>query len=523
MDLLPNFVHTKMASDPQHIDYKKAYEEQQLLLQQQDLLLKEKESLILQKESKIDILHQQLQTLARLIKSGKAERYIPATGSSAAPTLFDLPEVEAISGSQIRVAAHQKTKRSKRENHPGRDVFPDHLRREEIQIDPTGVDVSFAKKIGEDVTEILAYQPAELWVKRIVRTKYQDLNTGMIHQATAPARGFERSKVDVSIPAQLIVSKYVDHLPLDRQIKMFSRLGLTLPDSSVHNWINVAGYYLLPLYERHKELVLNSGYLQADETTIRVLDSDKKGATHQGYYWAYQSHSEKLVLFEYQRGRGKEGPREMLRYFKGFLQTDGYQVYDMFGKQEGIVLIHCMAHARRKFSEAMGNDKVRAEYALSEIQRLYAIERHIQEQGLKNEAKQSYRQTHARPILKSLKHWMEQALQEVLPSSLIGKALSYALPRWERLSVYAESDLLHIDNNPIENSIRPIAIGRKNYLFAGNDKAAQRAAMFYSLLATCKNNNINPYEWLQDVLNRINEHKMQNIDELLPQNWKPLP
>lgn len=518
-----------MATDPQHIDYKKAYEEQQRLLQQQDLLLKEKEtqlqekdSLILQKDSKINILHQQLQTLARLIKSGKAERYIPANASSSTPTLFDLPEVEAIHATQVEVAAHQKTKRTKRDNHPGRDVFPEALRREEVVINPQDVDLSFAKKIGEDVTEILAYTPAELVVKRIVRPKYQDIATGTIHQATAPARGFERSKVDVSIPAQLIVSKYVDHLPLDRQIKMFSRLGLTLPDSSVHNWINTAGYYLEPLYERHKALVLNSGYLHADETTIRVLDSDKKGATHQGYYWAYQSHTDKLVLFEYQRGRGKEGPREMLRYFKGFLQTDGYQVYEQFGEQEGIVLIHCMAHARRKFSEALGNDKARAEYALGEIQRLYAIERHIQEQGLVEEAKQSYRQTHAKPILQSLKQWMEQAIQEVLPSSLIGKALSYALPRWERLSLYAESDLLHIDNNPIENSIRPIAIGRKNYLFAGNDKAAQRAAMFYSLLATCKNYNIHPYDWLKDVLNRINEHKMQNIDELLPQNWKPL-
>lgn len=139
-----------------------------------------------------------------------------------------------------------------------------------------------------------------------------------------------------------------------------------------------------------------------------------------------------------------------------------------------------------------------------------------------DEAKQAYRQTHAQPILQSLKKWMATAIQEVLPKSAIGKALHYALPRWERLSVYAETAVLHIDNNPIENSIRPIAIGRKNYLFAGNDKAAQRAAMFYSLLATCKNYSINPFAWLTDVLNRVNEHKFQNIDELLPQNWKPL-
>lgn len=214
-----------------------------------------------------------------------------------------LVNVEPIRATQIEVGAHQKNKRTKRENHPGRDIFPEELRREEVVIDPQEVDLRSAKKIGEDVTEMLVYTPAALLVKRIVRPKYQDLATGTIHQASAPSRGFERSKVDTSIPAQLIVSKFVDHLPLDRQIKMFSRLGLTINDSSVHNWINAAGYYLQPLYERHKALVLNSGYLHADETTIRVLDSDKKGATHQGYYWAYQSHSDKLVLFEYQRGR----------------------------------------------------------------------------------------------------------------------------------------------------------------------------------------------------------------------------
>jgi transposase len=499
---------------PADIDYKKAYEEQLLLTQEQEELREEY-------AGKIELLKHELAQLKKLIFLQKRERFVSTSVPEGAPTLFDPPVIEEISPEQVQDVSYTRVVKKKREKRPGRNSFPESLRREEIVIDPSGLDLAFARRIGEDATEILAYQPAEFWVKRVIRTKYLELATGIIHQEKAPGRGFERSKVDVSIPAQLIVSKYTDHTPLDRQIKIFSRLGLTLSDSSINNWLNAAGYFLMPLYEKHKELVLNSNYLHADETTIRVMDSEKKGVTHLGYYWGYQSHEDKLVLFEYQRGRGKDGPREMLKYFKGYLQTDGYQVYEEFGRREGIVLIHCMAHARRKFSEALPNDKVRAEYALTQIQKLYAIERYIDEQSMTAETKLSYRQEHARPVLKSLYLWMQQAIQEVLPASLIGKALVYSLQRWERLSLYAESPQLHVDNNPIENSIRPIALGRKNYLFAGNDKAAQRAAMFYSLLATCKNHNVNPYDWLKDVLARVNDYPMKKIEDLLPQNWKP--
>ena len=176
---------------------------------------------------------------------------------------------------------------------------------------------------------------------------------------------------------------------------------------------------------------MNADYIHADETTIRVMDSDKKGSTHQGYYWVYQSHVDRLVLFEYQRGRGKDGPQEMLKYFKGYLQTDGYQVYEEFGKQASIALIHCMAHARRKFVDALINDKNRSEYVLTEMQRLYAIEKHIKDNGLKAADKRNYRLAHAQPLLLSLKEWMIKAYQEVLPSSLIAKALYYSLQRWD--------------------------------------------------------------------------------------------
>jgi hypothetical protein len=225
-------------------------------------------------------------------------------------------------------------------------------------------------------------------------------------------------------------------------------------------------------------------------------------------------------MFDYRRGRGREGPDDILKDYQGYLQTDGYVAYEDFDKRQGITLIHCMAHARRKFSEALQNDQSRAEHALSMFQKLYAIERSIKEEQLNYEEILNLRQEQAVPILKNMKDWMTREYIKVLPASPIGKAIAYSLPRWDKLSIYASNPILNIDNNPVENAIRPIAIGRKNYLFAGSHDAAQRAAMIYSLFATCRQHNINPYDWLKDVLERLHLYTTNNISELLPQNWK---
>ena len=179
--------------------------------------------------------------------------------------------------------------------------------------------------------------------------------------------------------AALIVAKFVDHLPLYRQSQMFKRQGIDIPDATICGWVNAVGRLLKALYEAHKKKVLLSIYLMADETPMRVLESDKPGSTHKGYHWAYYDPVNKLVLFDYRPGRGKEGPKEILKNFKGHLQTDGYAVYDEYGSKKGITLMHCWAHARRKFAEAQDNDRARADYVLAEIQKLYALEREIKE------------------------------------------------------------------------------------------------------------------------------------------------
>jgi hypothetical protein len=251
-----------------------------------------------------------------------------------------------------------------------------------------------------------------------------------------------------------------------------------------------------------------------------VLDRKKEGETHRGYYWVYQNSINKLVLFDYQEGRGREGPSEILKDFSGYLQTDGYVGYEVFAKRPGVTLIHCMAHARRMFHEALDNNKELAEYALKQIQLLYAIEKHCREKALSFDEVKAVRKAEALPVLQSLGEWMIEQYVNVLPKSAIGKALGYSIERWERLSEYVNDGRLNIDNNPVENSIRPVALGRKNYLFAGSHEAAKRSGMLYSLLGTCKMHGIEPYAWLKDVLHRIADHPVNRISELLPHRYK---
>jgi transposase len=275
-----------------------------------------------------------------------------------------------------------------------------------------------------------------------------------------------------------------------------------------------------PLYQKLVEVVIRGSYLMADETPLPVLDRDKPGTTHQGYHWVYHSPLEKLVCFDYQRGRGREGPVNFLKNFRGTLQTDGYVAYDIFENKEGITMLSCMAHARRYFEQAKDNDRQRAEYVLTQMQKLYQVERIAREGAFSFEARKQIRMEKSSPILEELEIWLKKNISEVLPKSAIGVAIAYSLGRWGRLKRYIDDGHYEIDNNPIENSIRPVALGRKNYLFAGSHEAAQRAAMIYSFLGSCKKNNVNPFDWLTDVLNRLPDHKANRLKELLPQNWK---
>jgi transposase len=504
-----------------HIDYKTMFEEQ--LLQIADL-----------NYTIADLTHQ-LAQLKKMIFGSRHERFVATDDNpqdavhKANPQLSLALDADTIAQCKITDATKVEYIRTKTEviqnkpkAHPGRMKLPGHLRRETIILQPD-TDIAGLKKIGDEISEVLDYIPGEFYVKQFIRPKYVQPLTGIdstVITASLPGRLMEKCMAGEGLVAQIIVDKFADHIPLHRQLQRFQRVGLQIAQSTINDWVKAALTHLMALYLKHKQLVLESHYLHADETTIRVLDENKKGKTHLGYYWVYHNSGQKIVLFDYRQGRGQEGPEDILKDYQGYLQADGYVAYEVFEKRPGIIVLNCMAHARRKFVEALENDNARSAYALGLFGQLYAIEQTIKEQALTGDGVLLLRKQQAVPILKQLKEWMTEEYPKVLPRSPIGAAIAYCLPRWEKLSIYTTDAVLNIDNNPVENAIRPVAIGRKNYLFAGSHEAAQRAAMVYSLFATCRLHNINPYDWLKDVLQRMHLYTTNNIANLLPQNWK---
>ena len=470
-------------------------------------------------------LQQQLAQLQKMIFGSRHERFIPAN-SNPSQLQFDIDAQQVAQCSLIDAKKISYTKTIAeiteiKNDHPGRMKLPEHLERREIIIEPADKNES-CKRIGEEVTVELEYEPGKLFVNRFVRPKYATAGNETVIVAPMIERPLPKAIAGPGLLSQIIIDKYVDHLPLYRQMERFKREGVNIPYSTITDWISATSKLITPLYEALVKLVLASDYLHADESPIKVLDKDKKGQTHRGYFWVYHNSIDRLVLFDYRQGRGREGPMEILRDFKGHLQTDGYAVYDLFKDNKDITVLHCMAHARRMFFEAQDNDLPRATYAMEEIQKLYAIERRAKEENLHPEQILTLRQTQSAPLLQSLGQWMKEQYVQTLPKSSIGKALGYSIERWKELTMYTSDGKLNIDNNPVENSIRPVAIGRKNYLFAGSHEAAQRSAMLYSLMGTCKLHGINPVVYLKNVLQCINNHPINKITDLLPQNWNPI-
>ncbi|HEX8335031.1 MAG TPA: IS66 family transposase [Segetibacter sp.] len=483
------------------VDYKSLYEASQLQVMQLTLRIAQ---------------------LEKMLFGSRHERFVPDNGAVAEQLALGL-QAEAIGERTItkEVVVTRTNIQVEKKAHPGRMALPADLPREVVTIEPEA-DTANLKKIGEEITEQLDVTPSKFFVRRFVRPKYALAQGEGIIIGKLPSQAIDKCIAGPGLLAQVIIDKYVDHLPLYRQEQRFSRVGITLAPSTLCNWKSNVCSLITPLYEAMVREVLQTNYLHVDETPIKVLDQDKKGTTHRGYFWVYHNSHQRIVIFDYRKGRGREGPSEILKAFKGHLQVDGYQVYEDFGDQEHITLLHCMAHGRRKFTEAAENDKVRSEYVLQYMQQLYDIERQANKDKLSFDEIYQLRQQQAVPILEHLGKWMKEAYTQVTPKSSIGKALAYSIERWEALSLYTSNGMLRIDNNPVENSIRPVAIGRKNYLFAGSHEAAQESAMIYSLLGTCKMHNINPWEWLKDILTRLPDHPINKIKELLPHNWKPL-
>jgi len=504
-----------MSASGEHIDYQALYQASELRNNQL--------------AEQVQQLQHQLHQIAKMLGGFHQERFTPASANPSQLALEITPAAAPASSSlvQAKKITYVKTSTaSDTSTHPGRAKFSELLRREEVVLEPAE-DVRHCKKIGEDITEVLEWKPGELYVKRYIRYKYvcpvaEDTSATRIVIAPLPVRALDKSIAGEGLLAQIIIDKFVDHLPLNRQLERFKRSGVTIAESTVAGLLRGVCELIKPLGDALLAETVQAGYLHADETGIRVLDKSKQGTTHKGFFWVYEDSINKLVYFDYQPGRGRAGPESILKDFKGYLQTDGYDVYDSFDKEPGITQLHCMAHARRKFHDALDNDKECAEYVLTEMQKLYAIEAVSKEAELSFEQRREKRQREAVPVLKDLGEWMKLRYMNRLPKGAIAEALAYSIKRWGTLSLYTTDGRLQIDNNAVERSIRPVAIGRKNYLFCGSHEAAKRAAMLYSLLGTCKLHGVNPYDWLKDVLTRIPTHHINKIQELLPHRWQPL-
>jgi transposase len=409
---------------------------------------------------------------------------------------------------------------------PRRQAIPDHLSREDMTFDvehhvcPCCGGSLHA--IGESVSEMLDFVPARLRVLRIRRPKYGCRACGTIHQAPAPERPIAKGVASPALLAHVLVSKYCDHTPLYRQSQIFARHGVEIDRSTLANWVGGACWWLEPLQGRLTAHVFGSGKVFADDTPIPVLDPGR-GRTKTGRLWVYARDDRPwagpdppAAVYFYSPDRKAERPASHLEGFRGVLQVDGYAGFERLTASGDIVLAACWAHARRKFydvHEATGSP-IAAE-ALRRIAELYAIETPIR--GRMAEQRRRVRDTNSRLLLDAMKPWLETELARIPRRGALAEAIRYALARWEALCRFLNDGRIDLDNNPVERAIRPIALGRKNHLFAGSD-----GATVCSLIATAKLNDVEPYAYLKDVLERMTKgHPMSRLDDLLPWSWTP--
>jgi len=403
----------------------------------------------------------------------------------------------------------------------GRQPLPEHLPRIEHRHEPESCTCGDCGhplvKIGEDVSEQLDVEPARFFVARHIRPQYACRACETIVAAPISAAVIDGGLAAPGLLAWVVTQKYLDHLPLYRIEQISQRQGVGIARSTLAEWVGRVGMALQPLADRMADLLKQRPVLHADETPVAQLDPGK-GKTHRAYLWTYRSNDldtgSPIVVFDYQTSRSGRHVQDFLRDWRGHLMVDDYAGYKALFR-EGITELACLAHARRKFFEINAtNPHPQAQAALTQIAELYAIEQ--QARGWDAAARGALRQREVTPKLAAMHAWLIGARLTVADNSGMARALDYSLKRWPAIKRYAEDGLRPIDNNPVENAIRPIALGRKNWLFAGSERAGRRAAAIQSLLATAKLNGIEPCAWLKQTIEKLPVWPNSRIDELLP-------
>ena len=417
---------------------------------------------------------------------------------------------------------------SERKKPRGRQPLAPHLKREHIVHDLDEAEKRCTschqqlRHIGEEVSERYEYVPAQMLVIEEACQKYACACT--VRTAAKPAQPIEKSTASASVLAQVIISKIADHLPVHRQVKMFRRWGVELPDQTLCGWLRQSAELLEPLYDRMKAFVLSSKVVGTDDTPVKVLDRALPH-TRKGRFWPYVGDSDHpAVVYDYTPTRERAGPEKFLTSYKGYLQLDAYPAYDKFFTEPGreLVEVGCWAHARRHVFQARDTDPARMGAVLAYIAQLYAVEKRARKCGITGEDLRLLRETASRPVSNYLHSYSLRIQPELLPKSDAGQAVAYILKNWPALTRYLDDGDLAIDNNRTERSLRGIAVGRNNWTFLGSDRGGKTMAILRSFVTSCELNKIDPFTWFRNVLGRIASHSIQKLEQLLPHNWAAL-
>ena len=467
-------------------------------------------------------LRHQLAHLTKYVFGRRSEKGADVPEQCVLPFASAAGEVGAASADeeppQTEVKSHERRK------HPGRKALPKELPREQVVLDVSAEDKHCCGcdqpkvRIGCDSTETLDYKPASLFIREYMRPKYAcpRCQDGVLQQSL-PIRPIEKGRPEPGLLAHVIASKYAYHLPLYRQEQIFSHQGVGITRNLMSEWNGAVADLLKPLAETIHGQILESRYIQSDDTGIEVQGAD---GYRNGHLWVYRGeHGEVSYDFSWQRNR--EGPMKRLKGYGGYLQADAAPAYDeVYRQYADIKEVGCWAHARRYFKEAQATSPVQASQVVVLIGELYGIEKSIK--PLDEAERQHQREQRAKPVLERNHGYLREIEPQALPKSPLGQAITYALNQWQALNRYIEHGALEIDNNAAERAIKPIVLGRKNWLFIGSEAAAHRTCVLLTLVNTCKAYQINPFEYLRDVIERVSTHPMPRIAELTPRQWKQL-
>ena len=504
-----------------------------------DALLSLKDAEISQKNAEIKKLSDTLLWLRRKVFGKMSEKNLPLDPDQL--LLFEqehlTDEARARLDKEVEAAEQQMAKTITVKVKPSRrDLDTTGLPTEVIDIYPDGTTDENGKlkdeyvEIGTDESSRLEHIAAKTYIKKTVIHKVMlksDSNNKTpedrrIICARLPLAPVNRCMAGASVLADIIIGKFMYHLPFYRQIQQYKESGITISDSTMGGWYEAAVEKLKLLYDILRQHILQSEYIQIDESVLPVIDSEKHKA-RKGYEWCVRDAIRGAVMFYYDRGsRGGKVAREILGAYKGAVQCDGYDAYDQFEKNDNITVYGCWAHARRKFVDALNENNRLATEALCFIRKIYKVESDANKAGLNADERKEQRLKISYPTIRLFETWMKETYLKVLPNSKMGDAIEYTYSLLPRLSRYVNDGRINVDNNLIENAIRPLALGRKNYLFCGNDASAYRAAIVYSLISTCKAADVDPRTWMEDVLRKIPYYQRDQRDlaELLPFNWK---